>query len=164
MIDADLSGIQVNQIEALNVVTTHKISGNLEGTLTFKSNATHPLLSGDLTLAGGQIEFSHPVLNQKVITFDSVEADLALSSRSLTINRCQLEGDQLEADVSGSIKFSGPSARKILNLSGSVKPHETLLSRLGQNIPELLRGSNLRNQGFPFKIKGPMDSPQYSFY
>jgi type II secretion system protein N len=164
MIDADLAGIQVDQIEALSAVTTHRISGNLEGTLTFKSNAPNQLLTGDLILMGAQIEFSPPVLNQKVITFDTIEAELELNDRSLTINRCQLEGNQLEADVVGSIRFSGRSDRKILDLSGTVKPHEALLARLGPNVTQLLKGSNLENQGFPFKIKGPMASPQYSFY
>lgn len=164
MIDADLTGIQVNQIEALSVATTHKISGNLDGTLTFKSNTPNQALTGDLILMGGQIEFSPPVLNQNIITFDTIEAELELSGRSLTINRGQLEGDQLEADVAGSIKFSGRSSRKILNLSGTIKPNAELLAKLGQNVLELLKGSNLENKGFPFKIKGPMDSPQYSFY
>ena len=164
MIDADLTGIQVDQIEALSAATTHEISGNLEGTLTFKSNTPDQVLTGDLILSGGQIEFSPPVLNQNVLTFDTIEAELELSGRTLTIDRCQLEGNQLEADVAGTIKFSDHSARKILNLSGTVKPHATLLARLGQNIPELLKGSKLENQGFPFRIKGPMDSPQYSFY
>ena len=163
MIDADLTGIQVNQIEALSAVTTHKISGNLEGTLTFKLNAPNQALTGDLTLMDGQIEFSPPVWNQNVITFDAIEAELELNSRALTINRCLLEGNQLEADVAGSINFSSRSGGKILNLSGTVKPHEALLAKLGQNIPELLEGSNLENQGLPFRIKGPMDSPQYSF-
>ena len=164
MIDADLTGIQVNQIEALSAVTTHKISGNLDGALTFKSNTPNQALTGDLILMGGQIEFSPPVLNQNVITFDTIEAELELSGRSLTINRGQLEGDQLEANVAGSIKFGGRSSIKILDLSGTVKPNAELLARLGQNVLELLKGSNFENQGFPFKIKGPLDSPQYSFY
>jgi type II secretion system protein N len=164
MIDADLTGIQVNQIEALSALTTHKISGNLEGRLTFESNAPDQTLTGDLTLMDGQIEFSPPVLNQNVITFNTIEAELELNGRSLTIDRCQLEGNQLEADVAGSIKFSDLSARKILNLSGTVKPHAALLAKLGQNIPQLIKGSELENQGIPFRIKGPMDSPQYSFY
>jgi type II secretion system protein N len=164
MIDADLTGIQVNQIEALSALTTHKISGNLEGRLTFESNAPDQTLTGDLTLMDGQIEFSPPVLNQNVITFNTIEAELELNGRSLTIDRCQLEGNQLEADVAGSIKFSDLSTRKILNLSGTVKPHAALLAKLGQNIPQLIKGSELENQGIPFRIKGPMDSPQYSFY
>ena len=164
MIDADLTGIQVNQIEALSAATTHKISGNLEGTLTFKSKRPDQALTGDLILTGGQIEFSPPVLNQNVITYDTIEAELALKGGSLTINRFQLEGDQLEVDVAGSIKFSDRSARKILNLSGTVKPNAELLAKLSRNAPELLKGSNLENQGFPFRIKGPLDSPQFSFY
>jgi type II secretion system protein N len=164
MIDADLTGIQVNQIEGLNAVTTHKISGNLDGTLKFKSNASNQALSGDLILMGGQIELSAPVLNQNVITFDTIEADLVLNDRSLTIKRCQLDGNQMEAEVAGSIKFNRRSARKILNLSGTVRPDAALLAKMGQNVTELLKGGNLENQGFPFKITGSMDSPRYSFF
>ena len=164
MIEADLAGINVDQLEALSAVTEHKISGNLDGTLEFKVNLPHQALSGDLTLTDGKIELSPPVLNQKVITFDTIEAELLLNGRTLNINRCQLEGNQLDADVAGSIQFSGRSARKILNLSGTVRPHEALLAKLGKNVPQLLEGSKLREQGLPFKIKGPMGSPQYSFY
>ena len=163
MIGADLSGIQVKQLEALSAITTHKISGNLGGTLTFKTKVPHQGLSGNLILTDGQIEFSPPVLNQNLLSFNTIEAELMLNNRSLTINRCQLEGNQLDADVSGSIKFSGRSARKILDLSGTVRPHAALLAKLGKNIAQLLAGSNLDNQGLPFKITGTMDSPKYSF-
>ncbi|MCK4985090.1 MAG: type II secretion system protein GspN [Desulfobacterales bacterium] len=163
MIGADLSGIQVKQLEALSAITTHKISGNLGGTLTFKTKVPHQGLSGNLILTDGQIEFSPPVLSQNLLSFNTIEAELMLNNRSLTINRCQLEGNQLDADVSGSIKFSGRSARKILDLSGTVRPHAALLAKLGKNIAQLLAGSNLDNQGLPFKITGTMDSPKYSF-
>lgn len=163
MIGADLSGIQVKQLEALSAITTHKISGNLGGTLTFKTKVPHQGLSGNLILTDGQIEFSPAVLNQNLLSFNTIEAELMLNNRSLTINRCQLEGNQLDADVSGSIKFSGRSARKILDLSGTVRPHAALLAKLGKNIAQLLAGSNLDNQGLPFKITGTMDSPDYSF-
>lgn len=164
IMDADLAGIQVDQLEGISAVTTHKISGNLDGTLELKANVPHQALSGDLTLTDGQIEFSPPILNQNALTFDTIEAELVLDGRSLNIKSCQLEGNQLDADVAGTIKFSGHSARKILNLSGTVRPHEALLARLGKNVPQLLKSSKIGDQGLPFKIKGPMDSPQYSFY
>lgn len=164
MMDADLDGIQVDQLEALDTVTTHKISGNLDGTLEFKPHAPHLALSGDLILTDGQIEFSPPILNQDGIDFNTIEAELTLDNRSLTINRCELEGNQLDADLAGSIKFSGRPARKILNLSGTVKPHEELLAKLGQNVQQMLKSSKKGDQGFAFRIKGPMDSPLYSFY
>ena len=164
ILDADLDGIRMEQLEALDTVTSHKISGILNGTLELKTQRPHPTLSGDLTLTDGQIKFSPPILNQNVITFSTIEADLVFNNRSLDINRCELEGNQLDADIAGSIKFSARSARKILNLTGTVKPHEELLAKLGKNIPQMLKGSKIRDQGLPFRIKGPMDSPQYSFY
>ena len=163
MIDADLAGIQVKQIEALSAVTTHKISGNLDGTLIFDTKAPRQGLSGDLILSDGQIEFSPPVLNQNLMPFSTIEAELMLNNGSLTIQRCQIEGVQLDADVSGSIKLSGRSNKKILNLSGTIRPHEALLAKLGKNIPQIFAGSKMANQGLSFKITGPMDSPKYSF-
>jgi type II secretion system protein N len=144
-------------------MTTHKISGNLDGTLIFDTQAPGQGLSGDLILSDGQIEFSPPVLNQTLLSFNTIEAELMLNNGSLTIQRCQIEGNQLDADVSGSIKFSGRSVKTLLNLSGTVRPHAALLAKLGKNIPQLFAGSQLDNQGLPFKITGTMDSPKYSF-
>jgi type II secretion system protein N len=162
-IDADLTGIQVEQLEAINAITTHKISGNLDGTLTFKTSVPDQGLSGDLILTDGEIVFSPPLLNQNTLSFNTIEAELMLNNRSLNINHCQIEGNHLGAQFTGSIKFSGRSARKILDLSGRVNPHATLLTKLGKNLPQMLAGSNSDGQGFPFKITGTMDSPEYSF-
>jgi type II secretion system protein N len=161
-IGVDLAGIQVKQLEALSAITTHKISGNLDGTLTFKTKAPLQGVSGKVILTDGQIEFSPPVLNQNMLSFSTIEAELMLNNRSLTINRCQIEGDQLGAQISGSVKFSGRSARKILDLSGTVNPQAALLAKLGKNIPQLFAGVNSDKRGFPFKITGTMDSPEYS--
>jgi type II secretion system protein N len=162
-IGADLADIQVKQLEALSAITTHKISGNLDGTLTFNTKTPYQGLSGDLILKDGQIEFSPPVLNQNLLSFSTIETELMLNEGSLTIQRCQIEGNQLYADVSGSIEFGGRFAKNILNLSGTVRPHASLLAKLGKNIPQLFAGSNLQNQGLPFRITGSTDSLQYSF-
>ena len=162
-IDADLAGIQVKKVEALSTITTHKISGNLNGTLTFTTKASHAGISGDLMLTDGEIEFSPPLLNQNMLSFNTIEAELMLNNRSLIIQHCEIEGNQLGAQFSGSIKYGGRSSRNLLDLSGTVNPHASLLARLGKNIPQLLAGSNSDKQGFPFKITGSMDSPEYSF-
>jgi len=161
---ADLSGIQVSRIEALRSLTTHRISGILDARLTFKNNAPGAPLTGNLTLTEGQIEFSAPIMQQRAIDFDSIEAELIFDGRSLTIKHCQLDGNQLNADVSGSIKLAGSSARKILDLSGTVTPHETLLVKLGQNVSQLIERYSLENQGIAFKISGSLDAPNYTFH
>lgn len=164
VIDADLAGIQVNQLEALNALTTHKVSGNLDGTVTFTLNEPRQAFRGELTLTDGKIELSPPVFAQKELLFDSIEAELTFNGRSLTIERCELEGNQLDGEVAGSIKFSNQPSGKILNLAGTVRPHEELLAQLGNQVPKLLANKNLQTQGVPFKIKGSVDSLTYSFY
>ncbi len=164
IIDADLAGIQVNQLEALSDLTRHKIYGNLDGTLTFTAKVPDQALVGDLTLTDGKIEMAPPLLAQRVLTFDSIDAELTFNGRSLTIEHCELHGDQLDGALAGSIKFSPHSSGKILDLSGTVRPHEALLAQMGKQIPQLLADKTLQTQGVPFKIKGPMDSPTYSFY
>lgn len=164
IIDADLAGIQVGQLDALSVLTTHKISGNLGGTLTFTAKAPHQELMGDLTLIDGKIELSPPLLAQKVLTFDSIDAQLMFDGRSLTIQRCELKGDQLDGEVAGSIKFNHHWTDRILDLYGAVRPHEALLARLGNQVPKLLENKNWQTQGVPFRIKGPADAPTFSFY
>jgi type II secretion system protein N len=163
-VSADLAGVQIDRVELLKSLTTHKISGNLNATLTFKASAPGEALTGNLTLAKGQIEFSTPIMKQNAINFDTIKAELVFDGKSLTIKRCRLDGNLLDADISGSIKFSGRSARKILDLSGNLKPHEALLVKLGQNVSELIGGRDLQNQGIAFKINGPLDAPKYSFY
>jgi type II secretion system protein N len=163
-VSADLTGVQIDRVEVLKSLTTHRISGNLNATLTFQASAPGEALTGNLTLAKGQIEFSAPIMKQNAINFDTINAELVFDGKSLTIKRCRLDGNLLDADISGSIKFSGRSARKILDLSGNLKPHEALLVKLGQNVSELIGSRDLQNQGIAFKINGPLDAPNYSFY
>ena len=163
-IDADLAGIKVDQLEALSAFTTHKVSGNLDGTLTFSASVPHQALEGDLTLTDGKIELSPPVFAQKVLTFNSIDAELMFNGSSLVIERCELEGNELDGEVAGSIKFIHRSAGKILDLSGTLRPNEALLARLGRHVPKLLASKNLQAEGVSFKIKGPVESPTFSFY
>jgi type II secretion system protein N len=164
IIDADFAGIQANQLEALGAFTTHRISGNLDGTVTFTAKMPHQELVGDLTLIDGKIELSPPLLAQKELTFDSIDAQLMFNGRSLTIERCELQGDQLDGEVAGSIKFGRQLSNRILDLSGTVRPHEAFLARLGDQVPKLLANKNWQTRGVPFRIKGPAEAPTYSFY
>jgi type II secretion system protein N len=164
VIDADFTGIQVDQLEALQAFTTHRLSGILEGTLTLTNQMARQALTGDLVLTDGKIELTPPLLAQRELTFDSIEAQLMFNGRSLTIERCELIGNQLDGEVAGSIQFSNHWSDNILNLEGNLRPHAEFVSRLGNQVPKLLEHSNLQTQGVPFKIKGPMESPTYSFH
>ena len=164
VVDADLAGIQVNQLEALREFTTHRLSGILDGTVTLTIQVPQQALTGDLILTDGKIKLSPPFLAQKELTFDSIEAQLMFNGRSLMIEHCEMVGNQLDGEVAGSIGFSHHSSSNMLDLRGNIRPHAELLASLGSQVPKLLENKNLQTQGVPFKIKGTMDSPTYSFY
>ncbi|MGD2098440.1 MAG: type II secretion system protein GspN [Desulfobacterales bacterium] len=164
VMDADLAGIQVDRLEALQVLTTQRLSGILEGTVTLTTQVPQQALSGDLILTDGKIELSPPLLAQRELTFDSIEAQLIFNGRSLTIEHCELIGNQFDGEVAGSIRIGQHSSSKILDLTGNIRPHAELLARMGDRVPKLLKNQNLQTQGVPFKIKGPVESPTYSFY
>lgn len=163
VIDADISGIQVDRLEALQAITTHRLSGILEGTLTVTTQMPRQALTGDLVLTDGKIELSQPLLAQKELTFDSIEAQLMFNGRSLTIEHCELIGNQLDGEVAGWIRFGNHLSSKTLDLTGNVRPHAEFAARLGDQIPKLLENNNWQTQGVAFNVKGPMESPTYTF-
>jgi type II secretion system protein N len=164
VVDTDFAGIQVDRLEVLSALTTHRISGNLDGSLTLTVNAPHQSIEGDLIITDGKVELSPPVLSQRVLNFDSIDTELKYNGRALTIERCEIEGNQLDGEMKGSIKFNPQSSSRILDLTGTVWPHEALLAQLDEQSSKLLANKNLQTRGVPFKIKGPLNSPTYSFY
>ncbi|MGD8989851.1 MAG: type II secretion system protein GspN [Desulfobacterales bacterium] len=164
VVDADLAGIQVNQLEAIRELTAHKLSGVLNGTVTLTIQVPQQALTGDLILTDGKIELSPPLLSQRELTFDSIEAQLMFNGRSLMIEHCEMVGNQLDGEVAGSIQLSRQSSSNILDLKGNIRPRAELLARLGNQVPKLMENKNLQTQGVPFKIKGTIDSPTYTFY
>ena len=164
VVDTDLVGIQVDRLEVLSALTTHRISGNLDGSLTLTVKAPHQSIEGDFSITDGKVELAPPVLSQKVLNFDSIDTELKYNGRSLTIERCEIEGNQLDGEMKGSVKFNPQSSNRILDLTGTIWPHEALLAQLGDQSLKLLANKNLQTRGVPFKIKGPLNSPTYSFY
>jgi type II secretion system protein N len=164
VVDTDLVGIQVDRLEVLSALTTHRISGNLDGSLTLTVNTPHRSVEGDLIITDGKVELSPPYLSQKVLNFDSIDTELKFNGHALTIERCEIEGNQLDGEMRGSIKFNPRSSSRVLDLTGTIWPHEALLTQLGEQTSKLLTNENLQTRGVPFKITGPLNSPTYSFY
>lgn len=151
-----IDGILVQQVDRLRSLYGHRLSGRLDGQL---NTAATGALNGKLTITDGQIELASPLLAQSRFTFRTVEADLTLQNRSLLLRSGRLKGNELDADVSGTITLDPAQAANAMNLSGRVTPHHALLSRAEGSIPAgLLR----RRAAIPFRISGSIDEPGFS--
>ncbi len=163
VIDTTLAGLQVKDVEAIQAVSEYGISGLLDGTLAYQSNARRQTLKGDLSLSDVRVDLSFPLFNQSYLEFNDVSARLVLNNNNLTIENCRLEGKQLNASVNGSIMLNRDFSRGVLNLDAMVSPHHLLLATVKKSLPFVFpKSGNTDEKGFKIKIRGTTDAPQFS--
>ena len=158
--DGRISGIQVQGIPALQRLPADKISGVLNGNFTYANAGPNRSLEGKLTLSQCRIELNEAVFNLKSLEFKDIDADLMLKNDTLTIKHTRAKGNQLDADLTGTIGLTGKSA---LNLTVSVTPHHLLLAKIEKTLPmDFLRKKKAGNAAISFKIDGTLDEPGFS--
>ncbi|MDJ0783752.1 MAG: type II secretion system protein GspN [Desulfosarcinaceae bacterium] len=162
--DAAIDGVALQEIAGLRAIPDYIISGLLSGTITYKAT-TGRSGSGtaDLTVAGARFELVNPMFGFESFSFPSIEAQLNLSPRRLQLRRCNLNGNEIDGNISGSVMLRTPMGQSRLNLSGVLRPHADFMARLQTNLPvALLGGRNLGQKGLPFRITGTIDQPGFS--
>lgn len=156
-LNARIAGTRIEEVAGLRSLYGSRLSGRLDGTLTH-ATATG-VVNGKLTITEGQVELATPVFAQSRFTFRTADADLVWQHQSLLLRNGRLKGNELDADLSGSIALDQPQAAGALNLTGRVTPHHVFLTRAEGSLPPgLLR----RRAGIPFRISGPLDAPGVS--
>lgn len=162
-VDTTLAGLQLKDVEAIQALSEYNISGLLNGTLEYQLNARNQTLKGDLALSDVRVDLTIPLFNQNYLEFNDVATRLVLKNNSLSIEGCRLEGQQLDADVSGSIALNRDFSRGVLNLEAIVTPHHVLLDAVKKSLPFVFRKSGKADdKGFKIKIKGTTDAPEFS--
>lgn len=161
-IEGTISGVQVQGIPALQRLTAHKISGTLGGDFMITGTGPNRSMTGKLTLSDCRIDFDQPVIGQPSLGFRNVEADLVLNKGTLVIKKCSARGNQLDADISGSIALNQDSRQNALNLNGSVTPHHGFLAKIENSIPAgFLRQKKAGKTAISFIIGGTVEAPDF---
>jgi type II secretion system protein N len=161
-IEGTISGVQVQGIAALKRLTAHKISGKLGGDFMIAGTGPNRSMTGNLTLSDCRIDFDQPVIGQSSLGFRKIDADLVLNNGNLAIKKCSARGNQLDADISGTIAINTESRRNALNLNGSVTPHHGFLVKMEKSIPaDLLRQKKAGKTSISFKVGGTLETPDF---
>jgi len=161
--DGRISGIQVEGIPALQRLPADNIAGVLNGDFTFANVGSDRSLAGKLTLSKSKIELKKAVFNVKSLEFRNIDADLMLKNDTLTIKQTKARGNQLDADLIGTIALTGQTGKHAMNLTVSVTPHHLLLAKIEKNLPmDFLRNKKAGEAAISFKIDGTLDKPDFS--
>lgn len=161
-IEGTLSGIQVQTIPALKHLTAYKISGNLSGEFMIGGTGSNRSMTGKLTLSDCRIDFDQPLIGQSSLGFKNINADLVLNQSALVIKKFSAQGNQLNADILGTISLNRGGSQNALNLNGSVTPHHGFLAKFKNSIPaSLLRQTKAGQPTISFKIGGTVEAPDF---
>lgn len=161
-IEGTISGVQVQGIPALQRLSAHKISGNLGGDFMIVGTGPNRSITGKLTLSDCRIDFDQPVIGLSSLEFSNIDADLVLHKGTLVIKKCSARGNQLDADISGTIALNRGGHQNALNLNGSITPHHALLAEIENSIPADFLGQKKAGQtAISFMIGGTVEVPNF---
>jgi len=161
---AELKGIRLEEIEYLQTLSGRKLAGRLDSTIDFgRDKKAENSLNVTLHVADGEVGLTNPVFSINNLSFDKLEAELVVNRRSLKLKRCEINGDQVEGDVTGVVLFRQPFERSRLEFKGNVIPQHLLMASLKKALPKsLLPSKKTGEKGFPVKLYGTIEKPKFS--
>jgi type II secretion system protein N len=155
-----LNDIQIEKIEALQRELKEKISGTLQGDITFDVGNPETLADFNLKLAEATMPLAISFLRLGNITFSEINIEGSLKNENLAIGTCVFGGRQMSGQISGEITLKEPVGKSLLNLTGTVKPEHDLMKNLPRN---MIPANLMKKDGIPFGISGTVDKPGLSF-
>jgi type II secretion system protein N len=151
------AGVLLQNLPALQGIHGSRVSGRMEGNLTLNDQGS---LTGKLRVVDSQVELARPLFDQKSFGFRTFDADLSLQNRTLVLRNGRLRGNEMDAELSGTVLLDPSAGAGALNLSGRVTPHHAFMARVEGSLPA---GLMRRRAAISLKISGPLDSPAVSF-
>lgn len=165
VINAKISSLQIKKVDTIQQLTGLKISGLLNGDLTYNGGGKHKgNLRAKLDISDCTIELLNPFFNLDSIVFNNINADFTVKNRKLQFKHCVFTGNQMNGSLAGSVTLNSPLGKSTIKLIGSVKLHQLFLTKLGEDFPvDQLPKNIFGKTGFPVKFFGTLDKPEFSF-
>jgi type II secretion system protein N len=152
-VNGRINGVLLQQLPGLQNIYGSRLSGRLEGSFSVNEAG---VLAGKLTMAEAQLELARPILELKNFTFRTADADITFQNRTLSVRNGRLKGNELDAEVAGTIVLGAAPGTGTLSLNGKITPHPAFVARA-----EGVLGASLlrRRTGIPFRVTGPLNAP-----
>lgn len=160
---ANIAGLQVGRIHALERIPGYAVSGSLNGAVSYQNRDDGEKGDVRLALTNLTVRPETPLFNITEVTFNQVQAEAVLEpGRRVEIRQCSLAGPQLNGTLAGSIRVADDPARSALDLTGTLKPHPSFLADIGKSFPASLLLKNRSGGDISFRIRGTMENPAFS--
>jgi type II secretion system protein N len=161
-IGADISGVRVEAIPALQLQDQVKVTGILRGDLSFASGPDGDTGNARLVLVDCIANVAVPFFDLGDFTFKQIEAELTYGNGTLRIAQSTMRGNEMDGSLSGTINLKFPLQTSVVNLTATVKPHPVFFSNLKKVIPEsFLPKRKAGDNEIRFRISGSLEKPAF---
>lgn len=159
----DVSGVNLAKFN--DILNVYYPGYAIKGTLDAKGHYTpEGRGTGELTfkVTDLSIEPDKPIYSLvKNLNFSEISADLEIKSKKIEVRKCDVEGKEVDGNISGSIFVREPINRSTLRLSGTLKPEKDFMETLGP--VEAMIGGNMNQDGeIPFRLSGVVSDPRFT--
>lgn len=126
--------------------------------------------SGSYALAGrghGKISLSvrdlkvqpeKPMLTLKNISFSEITAEAELKSKRIQIDKCEIDGNEFDGSVKGSVILKYPYDKSVLRLSGMFRPEKEFAEKMPLEL--VFKKKVKYGDEVPFKVSGTLKKPR----
>ncbi len=156
-----LYGINIKNISALQRLAGREITGILDGSFSFDNRKSTGILRADINISDCEVELLLPVFDLKRVAFTDIKTKAVINNKKIQINECIIKGSQADGRISGSVNLKNPPGQSVLNLTGTIKPHNLLIENLQKSFPvkSLLKSGE---DGLSVRLSGTIDQPGFS--
>jgi len=166
-VSADIEDIQLDKLMPLmKDIIPHNVFGVLKGAVTYErgENPRQATAESDFQIMDCGIDLARPLYGVDGIRFREIDGGFVLKGSRLKIERITGSGDDMDADISGSVVIMmNRLDRSILNIDGDISPHPGLLGKMGDmaSINSFIK-SKAEKGGLGFRVRGTPANPRFS--
>lgn len=160
---SDFKGIDLTTVPGLEPWREQLTSGTLEGRIRYDHRGDQATMGAQLTLRDVTVKLDIPLDKLDHLLFANISADLEANGPKLEIRQCRFSGPQGEGQITGTINLRTPAAASTLNLTGHFKPNPGLIMQLQGTLwgDMLTANKGQADAGYPFRIRGSLNAPQW---
>ena len=163
--DINFSNFDLTSHEILANKFDYKIIGSAGGNITFSGNSANiDDIKGKviLRLSDGQLQFKEAIFGIASVDMKSIEFELGLNNRQITLIKAELAGSDVKGSLSGSIQLHKDIMQSSLNLKGTVEPMAEFYKK-NPNILELLKNmkKRVKRGQYFFAVTGTLNDPRF---
>ena len=158
-----MSGIQLNNIPAIQDLPYRILSGKFDGILKYNNEkVSEGIATARITITDCNLKLSAPVFDLDCLTFGKIEAEMSFNRPELCLKKCIMKGNRIDVLISGIVMINKTLGKSLLNLSGTITP---LIQEDTENYfpGNFLFRNTTGKKKLPFRIHGTIDEPEFSF-